>query len=872
MLLSVFGCGGNNEEETTTETPTDNEQNEEYVPTGNFVLLAGGGAPAYQIVFPAKDSEAEQVAKDLQDAIKTKTGVELPVIFDGGETSDYEILIGNVARLESRDFVSANKLGTQDYAFAFINNKLCLAAENAQAAAFAVEYFLAKIAVFDNVAGTFGVHDGLNLVIRPGDAGSVTVTKQDENYVYFSINAGTPQEAICRISYTGGGAWRIQTKNKVGDEFEDIGASQRLSLSLGETPNLNLEKITVVTEGNLVTMTSADGTKAQLNTRSFNLDFYSASGKLANTVTSITSNAGGSYISGSLLPDEAVFGTGERFNGVNQRGKYIDMYTYDIWSKANACYMAIPLLSTSRGSGMFINRYERMFLDLGNRNEDVWAAQIEGATMDCYIYATDKIADVIKGYSDLSGYAEQPEEWTYGMIVCRYSPDLSQKWTSMIAPSEDGRGEGVYDSIAMMEKYDLPWTGILAEPWSYPSSAKHKDLKELCDYVHSLGKKFLVYMAVGSASNSMAGYTEAYMLHIQVNGKSTIQLPQVTSGVPNPDAANQATKTRVYLDITNPEAVEWFFNDYWDYLSNDIGVDGCKIDFCEQIPENYEMLYYDEDQPTAGSHHWYPAAYTAMFFEMLDRKADSGMNYTRGGGIGAQRAPYMWAGDQFRGWDSLGWQVSAVLSSGLSGVPYMSYDMSGYQYGSMSTAIEYESKVFIRGTQFTAFTICMQTHGKVRTPYKFAEESPQYAYVTDLYRAYVKLHELLTPYITEYCTEASTTGMPVMRHMILHWQDDKNVYDIDDQYMFGDAFLVAPVLTDKTTRNIYLPEGKWKDLNTGEIYTVGKNGQQLKDYQAGISVLPVFFNMNTTSETATPELIEGIEEIFAYAKDVAKGK
>jgi alpha-glucosidase (family GH31 glycosyl hydrolase) len=113
--------------------------------------------------------------------------------------------------------------------------------------------------------------------------------------------------------------------------------------------------------------------------------------------------------------------------------------------------------------------------------------------------------------------------------------------------------------------------------------------------------------------------------------------------------------------------------------------------------------------------------------------------------------------------------------------------------------------------------------------------------VTDIYRAYVKLHELLTPYITEHAEIASSTGMPLMRHMVLHWQDDERVYSINDQYMFGDAFLVAPVLTNAKSRNIYLPEGEWLDLNTGETITVGKEGKEIKDYAAGISVLPVSF-------------------------------
>jgi alpha-D-xyloside xylohydrolase len=229
----------------------------------------------------------------------------------------------------------------------------------------------------------------------------------------------------------------------------------------------------------------------------------------------------------------------------------------------------------------------------------------------------------------------------------------------------------------------------------------------------------------------------------------------------------------------------------------------------------------------------------------------------------------MWAGDQARGYHSLGWQLTAVLSSGLSGVPYMSYDMSGYQYKGVSRKIEDEAGVFLRGTQFTAFTLCMQTHGHVRRSYQFAEQDPNYLYVTEIYRAYTKLHEHLTPYITELAEIASTTGMPVMRHLILGWQDDKNVYNVEDEYTFGDAFLLAPILTEKNSRDIYLPEGEWIDLNTGEEYTVDASGLWLEDYEATIAELPTFYNKNTVSEIA-PTLVDGIMALYDYARSVAK--
>ncbi|MBQ9797248.1 MAG: glycoside hydrolase family 31 protein [Clostridia bacterium] len=934
MLVGTLSCGPAQNTDTTVGDGEETTAPGALMPPENLLPLASAELTDYVIVYPAaaKTNGAKNAANMLQAFILEKTGVTLEVKSDVGAKSAHEILVGRTTRIETAEIEGEHTFEDGEFTIRVIGEKLCVFAIDDQALSGAINYLTAKVLYINEEQKLVGIASDYKILQEATAQGSVAITETKEDEVLFSINPGAVDETFCRLTYTGKGGWRIQTKNSASEDFEDIGASQRLSVYLNEAPALNTEALTVTKSGNLTTVSEAGGSKVEINTRAFNMDFYTPSGKLASTVTRISSNVGGSEIRGALTPDEALFGTGERFNAANQRGKYIELYALDIWAKVEQCYMAIPLLSSSRGSGIFINRYEYMTLDLGKANEEEWVATIPETVMDCYIFATDKIAQVLDGYSALSGYAKQPEEWTYGMLMCRFSSDLSRRWGWEITNPKLGRNEGVYDCIAKMEQYDLPWTGVLAEGWGVYLENKHEELKELCDYVHSLGKKFLVWIRVGTIHDYMSGYNKGYLLsHTLPDGTNEVKFPDVSSTVVNPDLGTDVS-SNVYLDITDPDAVEWFFDEYWTYVTQEIGVDGVKIDFCEYVPETNPINYYDKSQPTAGSHHWYPTAFCARFFEMLDQKADGGMCFNRGGGIGSQRAAYMWAGDQLRNYDVLQQQLTAVLSSGLSGVPFMSYDMGGYHLGSYNYEtywknhkIEQESVVFVRATQYTAFTLCMQTHGNVRRAYDFAEwkryyingtevrldydasgavpgvncedqcfttyggknipvykdaiglyinqndqkvylkevVDTSYTWVTDVYRAYTKLHEVLTPYITEHTELACTEGMPVMRHLILQYQDDKNVYGIEDEYMFGDAFLVAPIVTDKTTRDIYLPEGEWLDLNTGEKITVGKEGKTLTGYTAKITQLPVFYNMNTESETAE-QLLPAISEIFAY--------
>ena len=842
----------------------------------NFALTNKNGNAEFQIVYDAGASLLVQdECNKLADDIKEVTDVTVPVVSGHEKKKTYEILVGNIAREEIADVKDEYRLGETQFVIRAIDTRVLVYARNEQAIITGMMFLTKMVAYKNSEAKEYGVAGDMEYIYEPVDCPPVNILGVDDNYIEFGLENAESMYTYARLSFTGNGGWRLQTKIDASDEYNDFGASQRLAYAMGEADPSNLEKIqmtTLDTEKKAI-VSASDGSRVEINTERFRMDFYTPSGKLASSVTNLTTYAGGSSITGLLEEDEAIFGTGERFDSVNQRGKYIEMFSKDIWSQSNACYMVIPLLCSSRGSGVFVNLYEHMTMDLGKADEGKWEIRVTGVPMDVYIFTTEQISEVIKAYSDLSGYAKMPEEWTYGMIVCAYHPDLSTKWTCQ---NSEG-GEGVYEMIANMEKYDLPWTGVLAEPWGGYDGAKQKDLKELCDYVHSLGKKFLVYMRVGYVGFNLTTHPQLlnrplplfknsyYLTQTRPGGTIATKLPNTSAGTNNPDAGG-GTAEFPYLDFSNPEAAEWFYNEYWGYLANDVGVDGCKIDFCETLPENYPLNYYDENLPTSGSHHFYPSVFCAKFFDAISSKPDSGMCYTRGGGIGAQRAPYMWAGDQSRDYSSLGFQLKAVLSSGMSGVPYMSYDMAGYQYGVRS--LQGESKIFIRGTQFSAFTICLQTHGTVRRSYEFAEEDSNYLYVTELYRAYTKLHEHLTPYITELCENACATGMPVVRHPVLGWQNDKNVYGINDEFTMGDAFLIAPILKDVNVRDIYLPEGEWIDLNTGETYTVDAEGKWLYEYAVDIATLPTFFNVNTESEIA-PTLVEGIMNLYDYARSVA---
>jgi alpha-glucosidase (family GH31 glycosyl hydrolase) len=403
-----------------------------------------------------------------------------------------------------------------------------------------------------------------------------------------------------------------------------------------------------------------------------------------------------------------------------------------------------------------------------------------------------------------------------------------------------------------------------------PNGKNRARLTNAAKWLHEHGLHAMVYIGVGRVRFENEGFKPEYLVHADVEytmPDGTVERHENTTAIPwilgtgtNPDVGKNADgkwRTDAYLDITNEEAVNWYFDQIWGEMIK-IGIDGVKIDFCEEMPDGDKpvgnsLTHYrwkdPSKMPLGGEHHAYPTFFISAFYKrMMEHKAalgleDGFMVFSRGGGIGSQRSPYMWAGDQGRQYEKLDDQVMAVVNSGLSGIPYMSYDMAGYQYWFSSyhtIGKENESAIFARATEFTAFLTQMQTHGDVRHAYEMTEETKQ------IYRNFTRLHTELMPYIQKYSKIACETGMPPVRHLVLKASDDENVYSINDEFMLGDAILVAPILTKDTfARDVYLPAGSWTNLLTGEVVEGGKT----VTVKANLGQTPVFLD-NDSADVA----------------------
>jgi alpha-D-xyloside xylohydrolase len=191
---------------------------------------------------------------------------------------------------------------------------------------------------------------------------------------------------------------------------------------------------------------------------------------------------------------------------------------------------------------------------------------------------------------------------------------------------------------------------------------------------------------------------------------------------------------------------------------------------------------------------------------------------TRSGFLGQQRhAASSWSGDIAPTFDSLRRQIPAGLNYSLSGLPYWTTDIGGFQGGDPDDPAYQE--IYVRWFQYGTFCPIFRTHG-ARKANELWSYGPR---AQEILTSYDKLRYRLLPYIYSLAWKTTSEGYTPMRALVMDFPADRSALDIADQFMFGPAFLVNPVThASATSRSVYLPAGVlWYDFWTGESHSGG---------------------------------------------------
>lgn len=313
----------------------------------------------------------------------------------------------------------------------------------------------------------------------------------------------------------------------------------------------------------------------------------------------------------------------------------------------------------------------------------------------------------------------------------------------------------------------------------------------------------------------------------------------------------------VYPDFGAPRVRRW-----WAGLQRFLtekGVSGVWNDMNEPasfrgpLPDN--VLMTDEDRvSTHGEMH-------NVYGHNMSRAAFAGWKeatgqrpfvITRACYSGSQKYAVVWTGDNQSLWNHLRMAIPQQCNLGLSGMAFMGTDIGGF-------GADCTPELMARWVQVGCFSPLFRSHSargtRMQEPWRFGTE------VTDIFRKYVKLRYALLPYYYDLFRQCEQTGLPPLRPLVLHYEQDPNVRELNDEFLLGENLLVAPVVEQGARRRmVYLPAGEWYDFWTGEKHTGGWLMREAPldlcpIYVKAGTILPLYPDQRYTDELADPALI-----------------
>jgi len=522
------------------------------------------------------------------------------------------------------------------------------------------------------------------------------------------------------------------------------------------------------------------------------------------------------------------YGLGEKAGSLELSGKKFELWNTDplnYLSGVDPIYMSIPFLMNileGKAAGYFFDNSYRSWVDIGSSK----LGRIEYRALKgefCVYVSVGRPQTVLERYTELTGRMNLLPLWALGFHQARWSYAPQERLMEIARTFREHRipCDALYLDIDYMDGYRcFTW-----HPQHFPEPSK------MITALHLQGFKVVTIVDPGIKIDPAykvyqegikSGYFMNYPDHIPFIGP-------VWPGDCH------------FPDFSDPQVREW-----WGYNQRallEAGVDGIWNDMNEialisgitrPVPDIIRHVKDGQTTDHAEIHNVYGLLMTRACFEGQKRlKPDRRpFSLTRSGWAGTQRYAMHWTGDNSSTWEHLALHIQMVLAIGLSGVAMTSADVGGFHGGP-------GPELYTRWMQVGAFMPFFRVHSMKASP----DQEPWSfgLQVENICRKYIELRYRLLPYTYTAMWQATQNGSPLVRP--LFWANspdrlpDPQVNTIQDEYLYGDAFLVAPIIEKGAeSRKVYLPDGIWFNFWTNEPFP----GGQIVTADAPLDTLPLF--------------------------------
>jgi alpha-D-xyloside xylohydrolase len=529
--------------------------------------------------------------------------------------------------------------------------------------------------------------------------------------------------------------------------------------------------------------------------------------------------------------DEHYYGLGQNQEGfLDHRGRSIACWSNYVAAGGES--YCVPFIVTNKGYGLIWDNPSKTTVEPGFNEQSSWVSQV-GDRVSFFVIAGNNTDEIYSGYRLLTGATPLLPRGAYGFIQSKERYSTQEE---VLAVAKGYRERNLPADVLVVDFFYFTKMGQMdfdAASWPDPAAMNRK--------LHEMGFQSMISVwprfAPGSRYYDLL-LKNGWFEHL-ANG-----MPTTPTGLPNdPTGSN--------IDTTNPQAARW----YWDVIRENLiskGFDGIWTDETEpDIPPNGSYLYIG---PGTQYFNPYPLFHTAAIYDGFRRdEKHRAVILARAAYLGAQRnGAIFWSSDIYPTWDTLARQVPAGLGVTASGIAYWANDIGGFlnlpdfhhldptplidPSDARNNVGGYDDypELFVRWFEYGAFNSIFRTHGS-----RVDNEVWSYGKQAEpILEKYLRLRYQLMPYIYSLGYNTYKTGAPYMRARFMDFPNDPKVADLGDEYMFGPAFLVAPVTSQgKTTKSVYLPAGTaWYNYWSGERV---EGGQTIR-VNAAIDTIPLF--------------------------------
>ena len=560
-------------------------------------------------------------------------------------------------------------------------------------------------------------------------------------------------------------------------------------------------------------------------------------GFFSDTVVEETKNLAVQGFRFNLNDTEKLLGGGERVLGMDRRGHRFPLYNrahYGYTTQSEQMNFSIPAVMSSNKYIVLFDNSAKGYMDLAKTEKNTLEFSAVAGRMAYIVFSADTYPKLLNNYVDVTGKQPLPPRWSLGNYASRFGYRSEAE---------------VRDTVNKFIDLDFPLDALILDLYWFGKDIKGH-MGNLAWDKDAFPEPEKMISDIKEQGVNTILITEPFVLSTSSKWQDAVEQQALAK-----NAQGKAKQFDFYfgntglVDVFNDKGQQWFNNIYQTLYQQ--GVTGWWGDLGEPEVHPSDTLHTLSDGSVVNAdaiHNVYGHQWAKMVFDNQLKMSPDQRPFIlmRSGFAGSQRYGMIpWTGDVSRSWGGLKPQVELSLQMSLLGMAYTHSDLGGFAGGE-----QFDQEMYIRWLQYGVFQPIYRPHAQdnIAPEVVFHDKRTQ-----DILREYIKLRYNLLPYNYTLAYQNSTTGMPLMRPLFFEEQFEKSfeeklknkdnltAFDNASSYLWGDAFLVTPVVSaDVSSVAVDLPAGVWFDyFSTKNEPSKRYQGNQTINLATTLEKLPV---------------------------------